>query len=220
MQSSTTEDYLKAIFKLSEPGKKGVSTNSISEELLTKASSVSDMVKKLSDRGLVHYVKYQGATLTKEGEKIALKVIRKHRLWEVFLVEKLKFGWDEIHEIAEQLEHIRSPKLIDKLDAHLGFPKNDPHGDPIPDKNGLFTDQVEFKLDQLKTGEKAILIGVSEDSKDFLNFLDKIGLKLGSTIEVVDYFNFDRSIKVKINNNSTLTFSELVAKNLNISKEN
>ena len=220
MQSSTTEDYLKAIFKLSEPGKKGVSTNSISEELLTKASSVSDMVKKLSDRGLVHYVKYQGATLTKEGEKIALKVIRKHRLWEVFLVEKLKFGWDEIHEIAEQLEHIRSPKLIDKLDAYLGFPKNDPHGDPIPDKNGLFTDQVEFKLDQLKTGEKAILIGVSEDSKDFLNFLDKIGLKLGSTIEVVDYFNFDRSIKVKINNNSTLTFSELVAKNLNISKEN
>tara|TARA_Y100000589_G_scaffold247029_1_gene234974 strand:- start:7242 stop:7904 length:663 start_codon:yes stop_codon:yes gene_type:complete len=220
MQTSTTEDYLKAIFKLSGPLKKGVSTNSISEELLTKASSVSDMVKKLSDRGLVHYVKYQGTTLTKEGEKIALKVIRKHRLWEVFLVEKLKFGWDEIHEIAEQLEHIRSPKLIDKLDAHLGFPKNDPHGDPIPDKNGLFTNQVDFKLNQLKTGEKAILIGVSEDSKDFLNFLDKIGLKLGSTIEVLDYFSFDKSIKVIINDNSTLTFSELVAKNLNISKEN
>ena len=220
MQTSTTEDYLKAIFKISGPLKEGVSTNSIAEELSTKASSVSDMVKKLSDKNLVHYVKYQGTTLTEEGEKIALKVIRKHRLWEVFLVEKLKFGWDEIHEIAEQLEHIQSPKLIDRLDAHLGFPKNDPHRDPIPDKNGLFTTQAEFKLNQLKTGEKAILIGVSEDSKDFLNFLDKIGLKLGSKIEVVDYFSFDKSIKVKINDNSILTFSELVSKNLNISKEN
>ena len=176
MQTSTTEDYLKAIFKLSGPLKKGVSTNAISEELSTKASSVSDMVKKLSDKKLVHYVKYQGTTLTKEGEKIALKVIRKHRLWEVFLVEKLKFGWDEIHEIAEQLEHIRSPKLIDKLDAHLGFPKNDPHGDPIPDKDGLFPKLEEFKLNELEIGETVILIGVSEDSKDFLNFLDKIGL--------------------------------------------
>ena len=220
MQTSTTEDYLKAIFKISGPFKKGVSTNSIAEELSTKASSVSDMVKKLSDKNLVHYIKYQGTTLTKEGEKIALKVIRKHRLWEVFLVEKLNFGWDEIHEIAEQLEHIRSPKLIDKLDAHLGFPKNDPHGDPIPDKDGLFPKLEEFKLNELKIGEKVILIGVSEDSKDFLNFLDKIGLKLGSRIEILDYFNFDKSIKVKINNNSVLTLSELVAKNLNISKEN
>ena len=220
MQTSTTEDYLKAIFKLSGPLKKGVSTNSISEELLTKASSVSDMVKKLSDRGLVHYVKYQGTTLTKEGEKIALKVIRKHRLWEVFLVEKLKFGWDEIHEIAEQLEHIKSPKLIDKLDAHLGFPKKDPHGDPIPDKNGLFPTIKKLKLNELKIGEKAILTGVSEDSKDFLSYLDTIGLKLGSSIEVLDYFKFDKSLKVKINNRSDLTFSDLVANNLNISKEN
>ncbi len=219
MQTSTTEDYLKAIFKLSGPLKKGVSTNSIAEELSTKASSVSDMVKKLSEKKLVHYVKYQGTTLTKEGEKIALRVIRKHRLWEVFLVEKLKFGWDEIHEIAEQLEHIRSSKLIDKLDAHLGFPKNDPHGDPIPDKNGLFPAHKKFKLNELKIGEKAILIGVSEDSKDFLSYLDRIGLKLGSTIEILDSFNFDKSLKVKINNNSDLTFSDLVAKNLNISKE-
>ena len=131
MQTSTTEDYLKAIFKLSGPLKKGVSTNAISEELSTKASSVSDMVKKLSDKKLVHYVKYQGTTLTKEGEKIALKVIRKHRLWEVFLVEKLNFTWDEVHEVAEELEHIKSEKLINELDRLLDFPKNDPHGDPI-----------------------------------------------------------------------------------------
>ncbi|MBI35664.1 MAG: iron-dependent repressor [Flavobacteriales bacterium] len=220
MQTSTTEDYLKAIFKLSGIYKKGVSTNSIAEELSTKASSVSDMVKKLSEKKLVDYVKYQGTTLTKEGENIALKVIRKHRLWEVFLVEKLKFGWDEIHEIAEQLEHIKSPKLIDKLDAHLGFPKKDPHGDPIPDKNGLFPTIKKLKLNELKIGEKAILTGVSEDSKDFLSYLDTIGLKLGSSIEVLDYFKFDKSLKVKINNRSDLTFSDLVANNLNISKEN
>ena len=220
MQTSTTEDYLKAIFKLSGIHKKGVSTNSIAEELSTKASSVSDMVKKLSEKKLVDYVKYQGTTLTKEGANIALKVIRKHRLWEVFLVEKLKFGWDEIHEIAEQLEHIKSPKLIDKLDAHLGFPKKDPHGDPIPDKNGLFPTIKKLKLNELKIGEKAILTGVSEDSKDFLSYLDTIGLKLGSSIEVLDYFKFDKSLKVKINNRSDLTFSDLVANNLNISKEN
>ncbi len=220
MQTSTTEDYLKAIFKLSGPLKKGVSTNSIAEELSTKASSVSDMVKKLSDKSLVHYIKYQGSTLTKEGEEIALRVIRKHRLWEVFLVEKLEFGWDEIHEIAEQLEHIRSSKLIDKLDAHLGFPKSDPHGDPIPDKNGLFPTIQKLKLNELQVGEKAILIGVSEDSKDFLSYLDKIEMQLGSSIQVLDCFKFDKSIKVRINNKTELTFSELVAKNLNISKEN
>ena len=219
MQTSTTEDYLKAIFKLSGPSKKGVSTNSVAEELSTKASSVSDMVKKLADKKLVHYIKYQGTTLTIEGEKIALRVIRKHRLWEVFLVEKLKFGWDEIHEIAEQLEHIKSPKLIDKLDEHLGFPKNDPHGDPIPTKNGEFPALKKFRLNELNVGEKSILIGVSEDSKEFLRYLDGISLKLGSEIEILDYFKFDKSIKVKVNKTTELTFSELVAQNLNISKE-
>lgn len=219
MQTSTTEDYLKAIFKLTGSAKLGVSTNSIAEELSTKASSVSDMVKKLAEKKLVNYIKYQGTTLTQEGEEIALRVIRKHRLWEVFLVEKLKFGWDEIHEIAEQLEHIRSPKLIDKLDEHLGFPKNDPHGDPIPDKNGIFPTLKKFKLNELTIGEKSILIGVSEDSKDFLRYLDGINLKLGSSIEILDYFQFDKSLKVKINNKTELTFSELVAQNLNVSKE-
>lgn len=219
MQSSTTEDYLKAIYKLSGAEKNGVSTNAIADELSTKASSVSDMVRKLSEKKLVNYVKYQGTTLTAEGEDVALHVIRKHRLWEVFLVEKLKFGWDEIHDIAEQLEHIKSQQLIDKLDEHLGFPKKDPHGDPIPDKQGKFPKQKNSKLADLKIGEKGLVIGVSEDSKDFLRYLDGIKLKLGSPIKIVDYFEFDKSFKVLVNNNSEITFSALVAENLNISKE-
>lgn len=219
MQSSTEEDYLKAIYKLKGDGKDGVSTNSIAEELSTKASSVSDMVKKLSEKGLVNYVKYQGTTLSFDGEKIALKIIRKHRLWEVFLVEKLKFGWDEIHDIAEQLEHIRSPKLVDRLDEHLGFPKTDPHGDLIPNKKGEFPQQKMVVLNKLKLGDKAVLIGVSEDSKDFLRYLDSINLQLGSSIEVLDYFTFDKSIKIKINNKTEVTISEIVASNLNVSKE-
>lgn len=219
MQSSTEEDYLKAIFKLSSINEDGVSTNSIAEELSTKASSVSDMVKKLAEKGLVNYIKYQGTTLSESGKEIALKVIRKHRLWEVFLVEKLKFGWDEIHDIAEQLEHIKSPELIDRLDDHLGNPKTDPHGDPIPDKNGKFPELKMVTLNKLEIGEQAMLTGVLEDSKDFLRYLDSISLQLGSAIEILDYFQFDKSIKVKINGKTTLNFSEIVASNLNVSKD-
>lgn len=220
MQSSTEEDYLKAIYKLSEGNTLGVSTNSIAEELSTKASSVSDMVRKLSEKELVNYIKYQGTTLSEEGKSVALKVIRKHRLWEVFLVEKLKFGWEEIHEIAEQLEHIRSPKLIDQLDEHLGFPKTDPHGDPIPDKNGKFPELKMVNLNSLSIGEAGVLIGVSEDSNDFLRYLDSLQLQLGSSIEVLDFFEFDKSLKVKINGNSVATISERVSISLNVSKEN
>lgn len=219
MQSSTKEDYLKAIYKLSKTEGKGVSTNAIADELSTKASSVSDMVKKLSDKNLVNYIKYQGTNLTDEGEKIALNIIRKHRLWEVFLVEKLKFGWEEIHEIAEQLEHIRSPKLIDKLDEHLGFPKNDPHGDPIPNRDGVFPEQNRVVLSAMPLGAKGKLIGVSEDSKEFLRYLDSIKLELGAEIEIVDIFKFDNSFKIMINKSQELTISEAIANNLNISKD-
>ena len=218
MQSSTEENYLKAIFKLNSGNKNGASTNSIAEEINTKASSVTDMIKKLSEKGLVNYIKYQGTRLSKEGEAIALKVIRKHRLWEVFLVEKLKFGWDEIHEIAEQLEHIRSPKLVDRLDEHLGFPKTDPHGDPIPNKKGEFPVQKMVTLDKLNLNDKGMLIGVSEYSKDFLSYLDKIKLKLGSSIEVIEVFAFDKSLKIKVNNTYEVTISYKVSSNLNISK--
>lgn len=219
MQTSTTEDYLKAIYKLSSESGKGVSTNAIADELSTKASSVSDMVKKLSDKKLVNYVKYQGTNLTDEGKKIALNIIRKHRLWEVFLVKELKFKWDEIHEIAEQLEHIKSPQLIDKLDEHLGFPQSDPHGDPIPNRDGVFPVQNTVNLNTMEVGEKGILIGVSEDSKEFLRYLDTIELELGSQIEVEDVFKFDNSYQIKLNNKASITISEAIAQNLNISKD-
>ena len=176
------------------------------------------MIKKLSEKGLVNYIKYQGSTLSKEGRVIALKIIRKHRLWEVFLVEKLKFKWDEIHDIAEQLEHIKSPELVDRLDKHLGFPKTDPHGDPIPNKQGEFTVQEIVTLNNLKINDKGNLISVSEDSKEFLNYLDGIQLKLGSSIELIDLFEFDKSLKIKVNNNLEVTISQKVASNLNVSK--
>lgn len=140
MNTRTEENYLKAIYHLGENGALNVSTNAIAEVMNTKASSVTDMVKKLSEKAYVNYKKYQGVTLTKEGQKVAISIIRKHRLWEVFLVEKLNFTWDEVHEVAEQLEHIKSDKLIRELDVFLEFPSHDPHGDPIPDQDGNFKD--------------------------------------------------------------------------------
>src|SRR5687767_4763554 len=136
--SSSTENYLKAIFHL-QKADGVVTTNDVANELQTRPASVTDMLKKLKAQKLLLYEKYQGFKLSNEGRKVALQIIRKHRLWEFFLVEKLNFGWDEVHEIAEELEHISSKKLIDRLDEYLGFPKSDPHGDPIPDSSGTFT---------------------------------------------------------------------------------
>ena len=130
------ENYLKTIYHLTIISDSEISTNAIAEKMETKASSVTDMLKKLAEKDLVDYKKYQGVSLTEKGKLSAKMIVRKHRLWEVFLVEKLDFSWDEVHDIAEQLEHIKSEKLINKLDDFLGNPTEDPHGDPIPDKNG------------------------------------------------------------------------------------
>src|SRR5580693_6558937 len=135
MNTFTEENYLKAIYHLSLQSE-SVSTNQIAASLNTKAASVTDMLKKLADKELINYTKYQGVTLTPQGEKIAVSIIRKHRLWEYFLVEKLNFKWDEVHDVAEELEHISSKELADRLDQFMGYPKYDPHGDPIPDSNG------------------------------------------------------------------------------------
>lgn len=215
MHSSTEEDYLKTIYKLNA-NNTAASTNSIAGKLNTKASSVSDMIKKLSKKKLVNYIKYRGVSLTNEGEKIALKVIRKHRLWESFLVDKLGFKWDEIHDIAEQLEHINSVDLVDKLDEHLGFPNFDPHGDPIPNKHGKITNNKSLQLCELKAGSTGIVKGVREHSTEFLQYLESIPLVIGTNVKIIETYPFDSSLKIEIDNKKEQVISSAVANNLNV----
>ena len=173
MFTLSEENYLKTIYHLELDTDKGVSTNAIAKKLETKASSVTDMIKKLSEKEVVVYKKYKGVTLTVFGKKTAANIVRKHRLWEVFLVEKLNFSWDEVHDVAEQLEHIKSSKLVDQLDAFLGFPSHDPHGDPIPDKDGVFKTIEKSLLSTLEKNETGVCVGVDDSSSEFLKFLDK-----------------------------------------------
>lgn len=215
MFSQSEENYLKAIYHLGNPSQKGVSTSDIANKLDTKASSVSDMIKKLSDKKLVVYKKYYGVNLTKKGKLIAASVVRKHRLWEVFLVDKLNFTWDEVHDVAEQLEHIKSKKLMEELDSFLGFPKTDPHGDPIPDKNGNLQTIEKTLLSNLKKGESGICIGVKDSSSDFLQYLDKQNIKLGDQIKVMDKEAFDESTHIQIANRN-MNISKKIAANLYI----
>lgn len=207
------ENYLKAIFHIGKGGVNDISTNAIAEQMETKPSSVTDMIKKLSEKNLVNYKKYKGVSLTDMGKSMALSIIRKHRLWEVFLVEKLDFSWDEVHVVAEQLEHIKSEKLIDKLDKLLEFPKYDPHGDPIPDKNGNFKVIDKKLLSELSVGDHGICVGVKDSSSQFLKFLDKNKIALGDVIEVIDKEDFDGSFQLKINTNS-FNVSNQIASNL------
>jgi DtxR family Mn-dependent transcriptional regulator len=217
MFTLSEENYLKAIYHLGAVSEKGISTNAIAKSLETKASSVTDMLKKLSDKNVIVYKKYQGVTLTDFGKKTAENIVRKHRLWEVFLVEKLNFSWDEVHEVAEQLEHIKSPKLINELDAFLGFPKQDPHGDPIPDKNGNLQVIEKSLLSTLNTNEVGICVGVNDSSSEFLRFLDKQGIALGQQIKVIEKEPFDGSLTIKIQNKK-LSISHKIATNLYIQK--
>jgi DtxR family transcriptional regulator, Mn-dependent transcriptional regulator len=219
MNSHTEENYLKAIYSLSEERDESVSTNAIALHLSTKPSSVTDMLKKLANKNLIHYEKYQGVYLTKKGQQTAIQIIRKHRLWEVFLVEKLNFSWDEVHDIAEQLEHIESKSLIEKLDAFLGNPRFDPHGDPIPDINGYFADNKQVTLSTLKIKECGIVVGVKDSSSPFLKFLDKIHIGIGSKITVVDCLDFDFSKEILIDKNKKpFSVSQQVTDNIYIKK--
>ena len=175
------------------------------------------MLKKLSEKELVDYVKYQGVTLTEKGKLTAISIVRKHRLWEVFLVEKLNFKWDEVHEVAEELEHIKSTLLVERLDEFLDFPKVDPHGDPIPDKHGNFADLSFVKLSKLKVGDKGTITGVSEHSSPFLKHLEKLGLTLGKKIEVSEIIDFDGSVELLIEQQK-INISREVAKHILINK--
>ena len=213
MVTQSEENYLKAIYHLSNHGSISVSTNAIAEKMETKASSVTDMVKKLSEKHLVDYIKYKGVKLTLEGIKVATTVIRKHRLWEVFLVNKLNFSWDEVHDVAEQLEHINSDKLINELDAFLEFPTHDPHGDPIPDKDGNINKLNKVKLSSLKENQESELLSVKDSSDAFLRYLNKRNITIGDIIKVLSIEPFDNSIKIQINKTEFM-ISENVAENL------
>lgn len=217
MNSFTEENYLKAIYKLSLNGTQGVSTNAIADELSTKPSSVTDMIKKLAEKKLVSYQKYQGVNLTKKGRDIAISIIRNHRLWEVFLVEKLNFKWDEVHDLAEELEHINTHKLTERLDEFLDFPKFDPHGDPIPDKNGNIIQHKDITLSDLKIGEKAVVVGVKEHSKSYLNYLEQLQLVLGAEVQIKDIVEFDATMRILVNDKQVI-ISNQASKNLIVKK--
>jgi len=207
------ENYLKAIYHLTASLETEVSTNAIAEMMETKASSVTDMLKKLSEKDLVNYKKYQGVSLTENGRLSAKMIVRKHRLWEVFLVEKLHFTWDEVHDIAEQLEHIKSEQLINRLDDFLGNPTEDPHGDPIPDANGRIIKIEKHLLSELSENQIGICVGVKDTSSEFLKYLDKQEIALGSRIEFLSKETFDLSVRIKIDERE-LSISNKIASNL------
>ena len=207
------ENYLKTIYHLTTISDAEVSTNAIAEMMETKASSVTDMLKKLADKDLVNYIKYQGVSLTNKGKLTAKMIVRKHRLWEVFLVEKLNFPWDEVHDIAEQLEHIKSEQLINKLDDFLGNPTEDPHGDPIPNAKGQIIAIEKQLLSELSENQIGICVGVKDSSSEFLKYLDKQGIALGSRIEIIEKETFDASLKINLDSKE-LTISNKIAGNL------
>jgi len=208
--TSNRQDYLKAILSIELKGGKA-STSAIAARLNTQPASVTGMLKVLSDHNLVSYVPYQGAVLTSVGKVQAVNLIRKHRLWETFMVEKLGFGWEEVHDVAEQLEHIDSPKLIEKLDSFLGRPRFDPHGDPIPDGDGNISDRRSLvEVSSLKVGEKASVRGVLGSSDSFLKHLDDLGIKLGLEFSVVKIFEYDGSFQVKVKKDEKVWSRKLV----------
>ena len=219
MNSLTEENYLKAIFKLLEKGEETVTTNAIAFKMRTRAASVTDMLKKLAKKKLIHYEKYQGVSLTASGKKIAIGIVRKHRLWEHFLVDKLQFKWDEVHEIAEQLEHIRSEELIDRIDKLLGFPKFDPHGDPIPDTHGKFAKQNSFLLTEMKADSHCIMTGVVDHSPAFLHYLDEAGINLGDQLYIKLINDYDRSMVLTIDRKRNFHISYDAGKNILVKKK-
>lgn len=208
--STAEENYIKAIYHL-QLTDESVTTNEIANALQTKAASVTEMLKKLKDKKILSYEKYQGVKLTNAGNKLALQIVRKHRLWEFFLVEKLHFGWEEVHDIAEELEHITSIKLINELDKFLGFPKFDPHGDPIPDATGKLPIQSQINLTELPLYKKAIITAVGNQNKELLDILKHKKISINTTVEVTKKFAFDNSLELKISNKTSCNLSNQLA---------
>jgi len=213
MLTRSEEDHLKAIYGLQQAGPSAF-TKDIAERLSTKASSVTDMLKKLAEKGFVKHAPYHGATLTAKGRRQALMLVRKHRLWETFLVQRLGFGWDEVHEVAEQLEHVSSEKLIERLDAYLEHPTFDPHGDPIPDRAGRLPERTTRPLAECAAGDRVILAAVGNGSDSLLKLLDAKGLVLGAMLEVLGREEFDGSLDLRVKQGAAMNVSALVAGHL------
>jgi len=221
--SLSEENHLKAIYQILSLQEKhqGASTNAIAERLGAKASSVTDMMQKLSEKKLLHYQKYRGVSLTAEGKKIALVILRKHRLWEYFLVEKLQFKWDKVHEIAEQLEHIQSEELINRLDKFLSYPRFDPHGDPIPDVKGKIIQRKLTKLSEIDSGEKCKVISVANEGENpaLLQYLAQIHILPGAHIQMKQRYDFDKSVSISVNRKAAIHISFQVASNIMVSMQ-
>jgi DtxR family Mn-dependent transcriptional regulator len=200
MLSFTEENYLKALLKIAfENESEEVGTNELANVLALKPATVNDMLKKLKEKELVEYKKYGKITLTDEGRRNAINVIRKHRLWETFLYEKFEFSWDEVHEVAEQLEHIQSIKLIDKLDKFLGYPEFDPHGDPIPNKNGEIKVQFKKTLADVAVGNVCKMVAVKDNSSSFLQYVVNVGLGINNIIKVLSKQEYDALLVIEVN---------------------
>ncbi|HEX8315879.1 MAG TPA: metal-dependent transcriptional regulator [Flavisolibacter sp.] len=210
--SVSEENYLKTIFHLQE-GSDTVSTNALAEKLNTKAASVTDMMKKLSGKGLLNYTPYYGFSLSNEGKKIAVSVVRRHRLWEYFLASRLNFDWKEVHSVAEELEHVSSKKLIDKLDEYLGYPQTDPHGDPIPDSKGRVSQTQAIRLVDLSLHQPAEILQVINQSDEILEHLKEKQLHLGIVLEIKKIHAFDQSLEIK-RKNKMVTITQELAKSL------
>ncbi|HEX4958285.1 MAG TPA: metal-dependent transcriptional regulator [Lacibacter sp.] len=211
--SIAEENYIKAIWHLQQADS-NVTTNELAAELSTKPASVTDMLKRLKEKKLLNYEPYYGVKLNAEGKKLALNIIRKHRLWEFFLVEKLKFNWDEVHAIAEELEHVSSPELVKRLDDFLGNPRFDPHGDPIPDHSGKMESINQISLHELKEHTSAIVTSVGDQSSSLLELLNRKNVNIGTKLEIKQRNSFDASVEIKVRNQPLVTISEQLAKKI------
>jgi len=216
MHSLSEENYLKSIFNLSQTGKK-ITPTAIAESLSNNPASVVDMLKKLVDKKLVQYDKSKGARLTDNGLKTALDIVRKHRLWEVFLKEKLGYSWEEVHDVAEQLEHIHHPGLADRLDKFLGFPEYDPHGDPIPQANGKMAKAFKTTLAEIEPKQQCRVVAVKDTGTPFLQYLKKLGIEIGSKVTVVEKIDYDDSIVINVEKGVKTTVSSKFAESILVS---
>lgn len=210
----TEENYLKVIYKLSNSGQQPVSTTTLAEALGISAAAITDMIQRMHKKGLLSYQKYQGVNISYVGKEHVMQVLRRRRLWEVFLVKKLNFSWDEIQDMVEELEHIQSHALMQQLDQYLDHPTHSPHGEPIPDMRGEMKTEVQVTLSEFTIGQKGVLLAVKDDTAAFLQYLNKRGIYLGATIEVLENIPFDQSLDVRVDGEKLINIPLKASDNL------